>query len=256
MIENRSCECPICKIEQELALTLNQPTSQDRFRLLATSFPTLANFPSAFELVAHLHGQAVSANQVPSADEILGALVRAAVSGSDQEFFQRLLILVFIPTMHRTYRETCVYFPTLLREDVAQQVLTTFLETTRSPTMASQNGHLPVAVARTVRKAAFHWAIKETRTPVAHQWCEDAVADRAQSAADGHFESSVILQEFLDGCCRRGVLSTSEHQLLAKMKLEGFEAKEVAGLGEKMSAIAIHHRLHRIMRRLRRTALG
>ncbi len=104
--------------------------------------------------------------------------------------------------MHRTYLGICVYFPTLSPDDVAQQVLTAFLEMARSPMMASQNGHLPVALARTVRKAAFQWAIKETRTPVSDKWGEDAVADRAQPAADGNFESSVILQEFLDGCCR------------------------------------------------------
>ncbi len=60
--------------------------------------------------------------------------------------------------------------------------------------------------------------------------------------------------DFLDDCRRSGALSDEDYEVLLKVKLEGFEGKELAPLDGSPSAMAIHQRIHRIMDRLRRTA--
>lgn len=64
-----------------------------------------------------------------------------------------------------------------------------------------------------------------------------------------------MLQEFLRQCCQIGLLSLSEYELLIKLELEGFEAKEVATLDGELSATAVHPRIQSIVTRLRQAAL-
>ena len=49
-------------------------------------------------------------------------------SSREFELIQSILVLVFTPTIHRTYREVRAWFRELEPEDIAQQVLTFFLE--------------------------------------------------------------------------------------------------------------------------------
>jgi hypothetical protein len=85
-----------------------------------------------------------------------------------------------------------------------------------------------------------------------------------EPATDPNFEKSLVLREFLQPCperslrecCRTGVLSSPEYELLSKVKLEGFGVREVAGLTGGPSAAAVHRHLQRIMSRLRRAAVG
>ncbi len=133
VIPTRGCTCPICQVEQELVLTLNGCTSQRRFRKLAAGRRALANFSSASDLIAQLHDRHGNGERPRSADQILGALIRARPSNADHNLWQSVMVLAFIPTPHKTYREVCVKFPSLSAEDIAQQVLTSFLEVAQSP---------------------------------------------------------------------------------------------------------------------------
>ena len=100
MLQNRGCEYPICELEAELFRILNERTA--RFRKLVGGLPPLTTFFSPLDLITYLHGQVHDENQASLADQILGTLIQKAVSDSDQDFFQCVLILAFIPTMQRT----------------------------------------------------------------------------------------------------------------------------------------------------------
>jgi hypothetical protein len=71
---------------------------------------------------------------------------------------------------------------------------------------------------------------------------------------DENFENTLVLDDFLNHCYMKGILSKGNYEILIKRKVEGFEAKELAALGGSPSAMAIHQRMHRTTDRLRRTA--
>jgi DNA-directed RNA polymerase specialized sigma24 family protein len=161
--------------------------------------------------------------------------------------------VAFIPALHKTYREISVFFPSLSPEDVAQQVLTIFLEVIRFSSLERRNSHLPVAIARKVRNFAFRWAVKESQDSEDSEPADGPPPTPPEPVAPGDVETSYVLWQFLEHCRRIGALTSSELDLLVKLKFEGFEAKEIADMGREHSAMAVHQRLHRIIQRLRRT---
>jgi hypothetical protein len=166
------------------------------------------------------------------------------------------MVLAFIPTLHKTYPEVCVKFPRLSPEDIAQQLLTAFLEVVQSPSLACRKRYLSLALACGTRKTVFRWALREAGKSGNPDPTDPAGSDLREPVADDNFESSLVLSEFLTRCCRKGILSTSEYQLLVRMKLQGYKAKEVTELTERISASGIYHRLRRALLRLRRRALA
>lgn len=256
MIENHRCVCPICEVERELASLLDRPINRERFRIGKTGFPVLERFSSPFELLAHLHNRNQKVNQAPTADQILCALIRATLTSTARDILQNVFILAFMPAIHRTVRAIRFSFPGLLPEDIAQQVLTNFLEIAGSASIERRTRHLSVAIARSLRKTAFRWAIKEARKSADSQVFERLTPDISQLFADGNFEKSLMLEEFLSQCCQSGILSRSGYELLTKVKLEGFEAREVAGTRGEPYPAAVRARLYRIMKRLRQAAVA
>jgi hypothetical protein len=253
MLKDQTCCCSICKVEQTLALKLNETGSGDWFEVLKAKFPTLIRFESALDLIDHLHSR-TQENSDASADKILSALIHASAADGSHTFAQDLLILAFVPALHKTYREICVFFPSLSSEDVAQQVLTTFLEVIRFSSLERRNSHLSVAIARKVRNFAFRWAVKETQNLDDSEPVDGPPPAPPEPVAEGDVETSYALREFLAHCCRIGTLTSSELSLLVKLKLEGFEAKEVAKQDGKLSPKAVQRRFEKIIARLRRCA--
>ena len=256
VIPNRDCTCPICRVEQELVLTLNGRASQRRFRRLAAGRRALASFSSPSDLIARLHDRHRNGERPRSADQILGALIRAKPSNGDHNLWQSVMVLAFAPTLHKTYREVCVKFPSLSPEEIAQQALTAFLEVAQSPSMACRKRYLSLALACGLRKTMFRWAIREARKSGDAERTDQGDADIREPVANGHFESSVVLDEFLSRCCQEGILSTSDYQLFVQMKLQGFRAKEVTELAGRVSASGIYQRLRRALLHLRGRALA
>ena len=248
MYKENNCECVVCKVEQELLKTLNTQTTRNHFKALASNHPVLNQFGSPLEALAQVHaqGEAVNHNE---GSKILYALIYAIRDGSSGDIGQQLLLVAFTPAIHRTCREVCQRFPALAREDVAQQASMLFLETVKSSAMLHQNSHLPIALVRYFRKIMFRWAMKETRPCLILQ---NDPPDYL--ASDTNFEEAILLRDVLQQSRRIGILSHAEHQLLLKFKCDGFEAKELGDLSGGLSAIAVHHRLQRMMTRLRRSA--
>ncbi len=256
VIPNRSCTCSICGVEQELVLTLNGRASQRRFRKLVAGGRALTNFSSAFDLIARLHDRDRNGERPRLADKILGALIRARPSNADHNLWQSVMVLAFVPTLHKTYREVCVKFPCLSPEDIAQQALTAFLEAAQSPSIACRRRYLSLALACGLRKTVFRWAIREAGKSGDPEPTDPAGSDLHEPVANGHFESSLMLDEFLARCCREGILSTSDYQLLVQTKLQGYRAKEVTEFAGRISASGIYQRLRRALLHLRGRALA
>jgi DNA-directed RNA polymerase specialized sigma24 family protein len=243
------CDCLICRLEQSLLDELNHEKRMEEYQRWAASSEILAPFPTVRQLLAHLHRQGNDQNS--SADEVIRELVRAGASRPSRSLWQSLLLLVFIPTIHRTTSQIRAAFPSLGREDTAQHLFATLLEFLHSQELRAQSSHLAFIVARRMRRSAFRWAIRESRLELPTDW--DPTAKTSEEADESHEQShaGILLAKFLDDCQRRGWLSEQERRLLAQFKLEGIRAAELARRSGH-SATAIHHRIQRLLERLRR----
>jgi DNA-directed RNA polymerase specialized sigma24 family protein len=188
-----------------------------------------------------LYGQGGRLNHDPG-NQILHVLIHAVSDKNFEDLGQQLLLVAFTPAIHKIYREICQRFPTLPPDDVAQQVWVAFLESAKSPAMLRQNGQLPVALVMNCRKSALRWAMREARLA-------SIVADSSdrfsEPLANENVEDAILLGEVLRHSQRDGLLSDTEHELLLKLKFEGFEAKELADVSGM--PCTNHRRVHRLL---------
>ena len=255
MRDNLRCDCHICCAEDRIFEVLVEPSGNTRFVALANSFSVLAKFTNISELLASLHSPRNGDYDWSEAGEILTTLIRAQASLPDLELIHSVLVLAFAPTIHRTYREVCVWFRELEPEDVAQQILTFFLELIVSARVENVAALLPVALSRSLRKTSFRWAQREQRALMCQHELR-VYLDSGQPAAEPTFQSISVLNDFLDYCTRQGLLSPFERDLLIKFKLDGFSGKEIQNHHTVLSEQAVHLRVHRIMQRLEDAALA
>lgn len=254
MRENHRCRCHVCKVEESLFASLSESPGSDRFLNLASCSPSLANFTSAIALIEHLHAQRDSASQPPSANEILTALIGCGRDSESAETSQSVLVLAFMPAIHRTFREVCVWYKELLPEDIAQQTLTYFLELAASAPVGLVDCQLSFLLARSLRRNTFRWARREQLTRLDQERLAEVGANQAEPGEDSHQESITLLTDFLDYSIRVGILSTFERDLLIRVKVDGFEAKELLDRHAVLSPKAVYVRVQRIMKRLQDAA--
>lgn len=254
MVENHRCRCVICSVEHQLAFDLRTPATVDRFRTFVANTPILSDFESPSAVVAFLHTHPHDLARTRQSNHIIKALLGCKESCDVRPLFQDLLLLAFVPTLHKTYREICFRFTDLYREDVAQQVLTSFLELARSSALQRRNGYFSAALARGVRKSVFRWAMKESQNLPDAEFPGGSPSNHAEPVADVDLETPCVLRKFLSRCIETGALTHSDHDLLVKFSLEGLRAKELANGHSGLTPTALHRRLQRIMTRLRETA--
>jgi DNA-directed RNA polymerase specialized sigma24 family protein len=251
MMAGSDCDCLICRLETSLLDELNHEKGLEGYRLWAASSEILAAFPTACSLIAHLHRHGDS--QSSSVDAIIAELVRPGRNGSLDPVGQSLLLLVFVPTIHRTTTQITSAFPSLGREDTAQHLFAALLEFLHSTELRSHRSHLAFFVARKMRRSAFRWAIRESRLDLPTDWDPVPTASEESDESRDESHAAVLLSKFLDDCQRRGWLSEDERRLLAQFKLEGIRAAEL-GRRSGHSSTAVHHRIQRLLDRLRRIA--
>ena len=256
MRDNLRCDCHICCAEDRVFEVLVDPSGSTRFLGLANSFPILAKFTNISELLASLHSPRNGDYDWSEAGQILTTLIRAQASLPDLELIHSVLVLAFAPTIHRTYREVCAWFRELEPEDVAQQILTFFMEFIVSARAENVAGLLPVALSRSLRKTSFRWAQKEQRALLKRQQELPTELDSCQRTGEPLFQTVSVLNDFLDYCTRQGILSPFERDLLIKFKLDGFSGKEIQNQHTVLSEQAVHLRVHRIMQRLEDAAFA
>lgn len=250
MRENLQCNCHICKIERHLAISLCEPPFSNDFLRLASAALPLEGFSNALALVEHLHSHRDGEKSVPTASEVVGSLIRSSSLVSKTELRNSVLVLSFVPMIHRTYREVRAWFREIEAEDIAQQILTLFLELVDSPAPITMSNHLPIALTRTLRKNAFRWAEKERRLTIQREFDKSQTSD--EPGTNDTFETVSVLNDFLDHCHSLGILSVFERELLIKLKVEGFFAKEIIHTHTALSEKAVHWRVERILQRLQR----
>jgi DNA-directed RNA polymerase specialized sigma24 family protein len=252
MRDNFQCNCHICKIERHLIVSLSQPPHSDEFLRFVQTSVHLSSFSTALALVEYLHAQRDGVTSVPSASEIVGSLIRASSIDSELELKNSVLVLSFIPMIHRTCREVCAWFREIESEDIAQQILTLFLELVDSASPPQITSHLPIALMRALRRGAFRWAESEKRHAVQRE--TDKSQDIAEPFRNDTFETMTVLNDFFDHCGRIGILSVFERDLLIRLKVEGFFAKEIIQTHTALSEKAVHWRVERILQRLQKAA--
>ena len=254
MRENLNCHCHICRVERHLFTAVEQFPGPDRFRKITTISPVLATFTDARTLIGHLHAQKRGEYHPPSPSEVLRAIIEAGRDIGDPEMSQSVLVLAFIPTIHRTYREIRAWFQEISNEDIAQQTFLLFLELAASTAAGLIGGQLSFALARSLHRNTLRWARKEQLMLFDEDRFREEQRHAAEPSEDAYFEPASLLEDFLDYCVRREIISAFERALLLKIKVDGFVAKEAADTHTVLSPKAVHMRIQRIMKKLREAA--
>lgn len=254
MRENLNCHCHICRVERHLFTAVEQFPGPERFRKIATISPVLAAFTDARTLIGHLHAQRRGEYRSPSPSEVLGAIIQAGRATGDPEMSQSVLVLAFIPTIHRTYREVRAWFQEISTEDIAQQTLLLFLELAASSASGLFGGQLSFALARSLHRNTLRWARREQLMLFEEDRFREEQRNAAEPSEVASFEPVSLLQDFLDCCVRREIISAFERALLLKIKVDGLIAKEAADRHSVLSPKAVHVRIQRIIKKLQEAA--
>lgn len=248
MLKESNCCCTVCQVERSLLNSLSTQIARTHFQALARNYPILNHFDSPADVIAQLHEhERVELVNHKAWNGILHALVDSIAGGTAEEIGQQLLLLAFMPAIHRTYAEVCQRFPALGAEDIAQQASLVFLEATRSPFVVSQNGYLPVALAKEFRRRLFRWAIGELRQSLPLE----EIAENIPVTHAHNFEQGVVLEQLLSKARRMGILSDRQCELVRKFHCEGFHPQELRESEDGPSAIALYRRIQRAVHRLR-----
>ena len=88
-----------------------------------------------------------------------------------------MLLLILMPAVHRTSRQIAYGFPSLARDDVAQQLITSLLQILRSKSMLKQQSHFAFTITRLMRRHAFRWAIREAKLAPTQELAMPIVAE-------------------------------------------------------------------------------
>jgi DNA-directed RNA polymerase specialized sigma24 family protein len=251
MMAGSTCDCLICRLEARLIADLSDGARQEEFRLFASLSATLSVFPTALHLLEHLHRQDHGANA--SSDQVLLEILGRNGDAPLDALRQRLLLLAFVPAIHRAATQITSAFPALSRDDTAQHLFAVLLEFLQSRELQSRRSHLAFTIARKIRRGGFRWAIRESRTSLQKEMDATSGAPLEGKASGESSHADVLLEQFLDSCERRGWLSYEERELLIQFKLERVSGPELARRSGH-SAVAIRHRVQRLVDRLRRIA--
>jgi DNA-directed RNA polymerase specialized sigma24 family protein len=223
-----------------------------KYRSLAASGEVLSGIPTSLHLIQKLHTPDDRTHN-SSTDAVLLELLKHNPNDRLQSMRQRLLLLVFIPTIHRTTSHVTATFPALTRDDVSQHVVCVFLEFLRSRELQTRQSHIAFTIARKLRRIAFRWAIRESRGATPEDSDGNPTTDAEDVVTEDAFHAGILLRQFLDSCQKTGWISREERSLLVQFKIEGVSCRELAHRNGH-SSVAIQHRIQRLLDRLRRLA--
>jgi len=254
MMTGLHCACLVCRLETSLVAELSEERVPDERVVSSDSGELLSSFSSPLDLVRKLHASEDHKNG-SSTDPLLQEILKQHSASPLASVWQRLLLLVFIPTIHRTTSQITAMFPSLARDDTAQHVLAVFLEFLHSSELQTRHTHLAFTISRKLRRQAFRWAIRESRGRTPEEADGASNTDADEVAGEEPLHAEVHLDRFLDHCQKLGWLSLEERELLVRSKIEGVTCQELAARNGH-GAIAVQHRIQRLVDRLRRLARG
>jgi hypothetical protein len=240
------CRCLLCGMERRLTEQFSGDAGRETFQQFATFSPVLSAFPAASDLISYLHTMQVDGSRTRAKDGILAELLRGTTGNGRSATSRELLLLAFVPMLHRISRQVITRSPHLVPDDVAQHVVTALLDSFDAPEFAGRDSHLAFAIARLLRRNTFAWAEREGRGAM-HGF---AGIDSLERAPDGGgsqlIERAAFLRHFLDRCRQRGVLSEEDLELLLQFKLDELPSAEYSN--------ASRQRMKRLLAKLRRAA--
>jgi len=181
-------------------------------------------------------------------DEVLAEVMR--LRSTWPAFVDSLLVLVFVPMLHRTVRRVVAYQSMLAEEDVAQQALSVLLEFLQSEDMRFRKSHFAFAISRAINRQVFAWAAREGMKAALLDYGADVFPPMP---IDEPFERHAQLRHFLRRCVARGDLTDSELDLLVQFKLEGAKGS-LLHLSNETVSNAVRQKHKRLLAKLRRLA--
>lgn len=249
MIAGAHCACAVCRMERSLIDELRDDRAWKKYLLAANSSRVLSAFNRPLEIVAALHSPSDSSDTL-YADQLLAGILKENGQSHRGSPWQTLVLLVFVPTIHATASHIATIFPSLSRDDISQHVISVFLECLASDEFLGCRSHIAYVVSRKIRRLAFRWAIREARLTV-----REEIEEMPPEATDDRelLDAKVVLDRFLDNCEKAGWLLGPERDLLIEFKLRGVSSRELASRNGH-SAVAIQHKIQRVMEKLRRVA--
>ena len=240
------CHCSLCRTETQLMAEITAATGAYE-ALVSSTDNGLRAFPSAPVLLSYLRASSAG----PHSDQILGDLLRALPI--NPPFVETLMVIAFLPMLHRTVRLAVRQQAWISLDDAAQQALGFFLQFLGSKELQVRQSHLAFAISRAVKRQMFEWATRE-RTQVRPE-AKEMAETLALSASEQPMERYTTLKHFLDRCVARGWLSDPEVELLIRCKLDGRSAEEIAR-ANSTSSNALRQKMKRLLAKLRRFARG
>jgi hypothetical protein len=244
VISERICFCPLCRIERQLVSQLSYASGAAYQALLSSAGNGVRAFQSPSLLLANLrslHGDAHS-------DALLAELL--ALRPVNRQLVESLLVLAFLPVLHRTVRGVVKHQPTLLLEDITQQALSVFLHHLDSGDLQMRRSHFAFAISRAMKRQMFAWASREgTRNGAA----TDHQELLASLAVEDPLEREALLRHFLSRCVEKGKLSREELNLLVQFKLERGYTESIDE-SRAASSNALRQKSKRLLAKLRKLA--
>ena len=240
------CRCLLCAMERHLTEQFSGPEGQNAYRQFAVFSPVLSAFPAASDLISFLHTEHSVENGTHSKDGILAELLRGTTNNGRFRTSRELLLLAFVPMLHRISRQVVKRCPGLPSDDVAQHVVTALLKSFGSPEFAGRDSHLAFAIARLLRRNAFAWAQRENRDYLNGFDRAETVESAPHRDGPRPIERAALLRHFLDRCRQRGVLSGKDLELLIRFKLDESPCADYSN--------ASRQRMKRLLGKLRRAA--
>jgi hypothetical protein len=162
-----------------------------------------------------------------------------------------LLVLTFLPVLHRTVRLVATRQLGLLPEDIAQEALSFFLGFLHSDELRNRRSHFAFAISRELKRHIFTWARRESRKAAAL----DDLNGETLTALNVHFpfERLTQLRHLLHRAVTKGMLTSAELNMLLEFKLNGGTGSGPGGFNGT-SPNAVRQKLKRLLAKLRRLA--
>ena len=244
MFLGSSCGCLLCRLETNLLAEVNLGDEGVHIAFLASS-GELRPFPSVPALLSNLR----SSQADPRSDQLFRALF--AASETAQKSVEIVLVLAFLPMLHRTVRRVAKQQPGLSSEDVAQQALNFLLESIRSEQLRGRTSHLAFAISRALKRRLFLWANHEGGLSIVRI---ESNGEDFGPVVEESFERQAMLRHFLHRCVTKGLLTDAELDLLIQFKLDGNNGDFPAETYAESQSNALRQKLKRLLSKLRRLA--
>lgn len=238
------CDCALCTIESrllsDLAIAKSAPIND-----LFSAFPHLQRYSTVSSLLSSLKESPVDT----TSDDVLRELF--VLRGVNAPFAESLIVLAFLPMLHRMIRLVVQQQAGLAAEDITQEALSSFLLYLRSNELAKRSSHIAFAISRAVKRKTFEWARRESARAAMLERCNDE--SLTAFLCEESFERLATLRHFLHRCITKGLLGEEEVDLLIQFKLDGNTGEELAALNGSTSN-AVRQKFKRVLAKLRRLA--